>query len=285
MKNILKIVFITIITLQVFASCVNDKAYEVPKVEIITYDLVANKSVIDIIATPTGVTAPYAGDDIIEAYVSSSDESGTFFNTICFQTLPVGNAAPAAFSVSVEVKAFVQGFTPGRKVYIKMKGLYSAIVDGSLKIGSLYESQIGRISAYDWNKFLFPSASIVPESQLVRTVNLVQAATNENLNSLIEIENVQFSDDSTSRTLYDINSGGFATNHNIVDVLGGRNRFLRISSFSLLKGVMVPSGRGKIRGVMTKFGSTFQFIVRYESDFKLNNPRTFNYNSALNENF
>jgi hypothetical protein len=285
MKNILKTVLTTIVAFGVFSSCVNDKEYEVPAASITTYDLVANKSVAQIITAPTGLMNAYADDDIIEAYVTSSDESGNFYNTICFQTIPVGNLAPAAFSVTVEVKAFVQGFTPGRKVYIKMKGLYSAVIDGSLKIGSLYQGQIGRISAFDWKKYLFPSASTVPESQLLRTLSLTQAAMNENLNSLIEIDNVQFSDDSTTRTLFDIDSGGLATNHNIVDIAGGRNRFLRVSSFSLLKGVMVPSGRGKIRGVMTKFGSDFQFIVRYESDLKLNNPRSFNYFSALNENF
>ena len=284
-SNIYKIVFVLTLSLAFFASCVNDKEYESLKNDVVTYDLIANKTVTEIIATPTGFAAPYAADDIVEAYVTSSDESGNFYNTICFQTLETGTTVPKAFSVTVELKAFVHGFTPGRKVYIKMQGLYSAVVDGSLKIGGLYQGQIGRISAFEWKKYLFPSSTIVPENQLVRTVNLTQAATNENLNTLVEIDNVQFSDDSMSRTLYDIDSGGGSTNHSIVDVNGGRNRFLRVSSFSLLKGVLVPSGRGKIRGVMTKYGSDFQFFIRYESDLKLTNPRTYNFVSNLNENF
>ena len=284
-SNIYKIVFVLTLSLAFFASCVNDKEYESLKNDVVTYDLIANKTVTEIIATPTGFAAPYAADDIVEAYVTSSDESGNFYNTICFQTLETGTTVPKAFSVTVELKAFVHGFTPGRKVYIKMQGLYSAVVDGSLKIGGLYQGQIGRISAFEWKKYLFPSSTIVPENQLVRTVNLTQAATNENLNTLVEIDNVQFSDDSMSRTLYDIDSGGGSTNHSIVDVNGGRNRFLRVSSFSLLKGVLVPSGRGKIRGVMTKYGSDFQFIVRYESDLKLSMPRTYAFLSTLSENF
>ena len=295
-SNIYKIVFVLTLSLAFFASCVNDKEYESLKNDVVTYDLIANKTVEQIIATPTGtasVTSAYVADDIIEAYVTSSDESGNFYNTICFQTLQTGTVVPKSFSVSVAVKAFVQGFTPGRKVYIKMKGLYSAMVDGSLKIGGIYETQplpnqlfeVGRISEFDWKKHLFPSSTIVPESTLIRTVSLAQAATNENLNTLIEIDNVQFTDNSLTRTLFDVNTGGGATNHTIVDVAGGINRFLRVSSFSLLKGVKVPSGRGKIRGIMTKYGSDFQFFIRYESDLKLTNPRTYNFVSNLNENF
>lgn len=46
-----------------------------------------------------------------------------------------------------------------------------------------------------------------------------------------------------------------------------------MSSFCPFSGKTVPSGSGNIRGVLTKFDTDFQFIVRYEEDFKLNSPR------------
>ena len=77
-SNIYKIVFVLTLSLAFFASCVNDKEYESLKNDVVTYDLIANKTVAEIIATPTGFAAPYAADDIVEAYVTSSDESGNF---------------------------------------------------------------------------------------------------------------------------------------------------------------------------------------------------------------
>ena len=39
-----------------------------------------------------------------------------------------------------------KGFIPGRKVYIKLNGLYAGIVYGSLQIGSLYEGTVSHVS-------------------------------------------------------------------------------------------------------------------------------------------
>lgn len=171
------------------------------------------------------------------------------------------------------------------KAYIKLKGLYTAVVDGSLKIGSLYNGEIGRISENEWQKYLFVSATKVSEENMVRIVSLATAATNTNLNTLIEIDNVQFADGSLARTYFDVDSGGSATNHNIVDIAGGTTRYFRVSQYALFAYQNVPAGRGKIRGIMTKYGSDYQFIVRHQNDVKLVNPRSYTFNSALNENF
>ena len=59
----------------------------------------------------------------------------------------------------------------------------------------------------------------------------------------------------------------------LVASTGGTQRIIRFSSFAPFTGNLVPSGNGKIRGVLSKFSTTFQFVVRYESDIKLTNPR------------
>lgn len=286
MKKIIKTLFIFSITLS-FIGCVEDDTNMAnPDTGIVTYDLTANKTVQDIVAFNNSSTpVQYTADDIIEAYVTSTDETGTFYNTICFQDIPTNTSQPVGFSVSANFSSFGKGFTPGRKAYIKMKGLYTAIVDGSLKIGTIYNGAIGRISENEWQKFLFPSSTKVSEEDMVRTMSLATAANNINLNTLIELDNVQFADGSLARTYFDIDSGGSATNHNIVDVAGGTTRYFRVSQYALFAYQSVPSGRGKIRGIMTKYGSDYQFIVRHQNDVKLSNPRTYNFYSTLTENF
>lgn len=270
-----------------FTSCVDDDTnMDNPDTGIVTYELTATKTVQDIVTfNNSAIPVQYTADDIIEGYVTSTDETGTFYNSISFQNIATNTSQPVGFSVSANFSSYGKGFTPGRKAYIKLKGLYTAVVDGSLKIGSLYNGEIGRISENEWQKYLFVSATKVSEDDMVRQVSLSTAASNANLNTLIEITNVQFADGSLARTYFDVDSGGSATNHNIVDIAGGTTRYFRVSQFALFAYQNVPSGRGIIRGVMTKYGSDYQFIVRHQNDVKLTNPRTYTFNPSLTENF
>ena len=134
-----------------------------------TYDLTTTTTVEAIVASANATPTIFTTDDIIEAYVTSSDESNNFFKSISFQTIPTDGSAPTGFSVGVdEATLYSKGFTPGRKVYIKLNGLYRAMVNGSLQIGSLFQGSIGRITASEWRDHLFPSATIVEENTFVR---------------------------------------------------------------------------------------------------------------------
>jgi hypothetical protein len=281
MKNIfLKSILILTIFSGIFSSCINSDDYSTPENTLTTSELTTTTTpeAVNALATiAAGTQTPifqYTADDIIEGYVTSSDEAGTFFKSISFQTLPVGGAAPTGFSVPINVSTlYGRGFTPGRKVFIKLKGLYIGKVFGSLQIGSLYEGTIGRISEFEWKNHLFPSVIKVAESQLVRTLTIADAYTDANQNTLIELDLVQFADGSFNRTYYDVDSGGGATNHLLTSTNGGTQNIIRFSSFAPFTGKQVPTGSGKIRGVLSKFNTDFQFVVRYESDIKLVNPR------------
>lgn len=273
-KIILKSLLLVTISLGI-SSCVNDDSYSTPTNTLETYELTTTTTVAAVNAAATATPVEYTADDIIAGYVTSNDESGTFYKSISFQTIPTDGSAPIGFSVPIDVTTlYGEGFTPGRKVYIKLKGLYTAKVFGSLQIGSLFEgNSVGRISVFQWKNHLFPSATIVDENTFVRTLTLTQAYTDANQNTLVELDAVQFADGSINRSYYDVDSGGGATNHLLTALTGGTQRIIRFSSFAPFTGKQVPQGSGKIRGVLSKFNTDFQFIVRYESDIKLNNPR------------
>jgi hypothetical protein len=294
MKNIfLKSILLFSLATGLLSSCVEDTITEVTTFK--TYNMSPTITVDAVNAAATGAPVLYANDDIIEAYVTSSDEEGNFYKSISFQTIPtVGN--PIGFSVPINASTlFGKGFAPGRKVYIKLKGLYTAKVFGSLQIGSLFEGSIGRISENVWQNHLFPSEERLKEDSFVRTMTLGTAINDANQNTLIELDPVQFADGSLNRTYYDVDSGGGSTNHMIMATTGGTERIIRFSSFAPFTGRQVPSGSGKIRGVLTKYNSDYQFIVRYEGDIKLTSPRvdaslpvggtSLVYSGALSENF
>jgi len=285
MKNtIIKFVLLFTFATGFLTSCANDDFYENQGDTLTTFELTPTTTVASVkngapivnvdppalLVPPTQITT----NDIIEAFVTSSDERGTFYKSISFQTIPTDGSNPIGFSVPLNVTTlYGKGFTPGRKVYIKLNGLYIGIVYGSLQIGSLYEGTVGRISEFEWQNHLFPSATIVPEANFVRTLTLAAAYTNNNQNTLVELDGVQFSEGSINRTYYDIDSGGGATNHTLISLGGGNEQIIRFSSFCPFTGNQVPTNSGKIRGVLTKYDTDFQFIVRYESDIKLTLPR------------
>ena len=273
-KIILKSALLMAVVLGTFTSCVNDDSYEVPATSLTTYELTPTTTVAAVNLAATGTPVEYTNDDIIEAYVTSSDAQGTFYKSVSFQTIPTDNSAPIGFSVPINAGTlFAKGFSPGRKVYIKLKGLYTAKVFGSLQIGKLYQGTIGRISEFEFKNYLFPSATLLEESSFVRTLTLAQAYTDPNQNTLVELDAVEFSDSSIGRTYYDVDSGGGSTNHLLVATTGGAERIIRFSSFAPFNGNMVPTGSGKISGVLTKYNADYQFIIRYENDIKLTDAR------------
>ena len=126
MKNI-KLVLTTAIFATLFG-CVNNDNYADPDLSGECGDLTATKTVQNIATLATGSVISYnstvapgvSADDIIEAYVTSSDEGGNFYKSISMVSLD----GTKGFSVPVDDYNLYTKFEPGRKVYIKMKDRY-----------------------------------------------------------------------------------------------------------------------------------------------------------------
>jgi hypothetical protein len=269
--TILKSVLFLALAAGTFSSCVNDDDYEIPTSECVDTTLEAT---IPVAAVPAGTLAQYLQDDIIEAYVTSSDEGGNFFKTISFQT----KDGAKGFSVPVDASSTFISFTPGRKVFVKLKNLYTDLNNGGTRIGAVFIStsgvaSVGRLPESQYKDVLVASCEIINENELVRTMTIAEAKQDKNINTLIELDGVQFADAAISKTYYDPNNViGGATNHMLTD-LDGNTVIFRTSSFANFAGRPVPDGSGKVRGVMTKFGSDYQFMARTERDVKLDQPR------------
>ncbi|MBF6641368.1 DUF5017 domain-containing protein [Flavobacterium sp. J49] len=273
LKPILALAFVASFS----SSCINDDEYDTPQVDCIETTLQKTKEVSEISASST--VTQYLQDDVIEAYVVSSDKGGNFFKTISFQTLPtLAQPQPSAFSVPVDVTSTFISFEPGRKVLIKMKDLYTDLSNGGKRIGGIFVSSsntpsVGRLSPALYRTALNKSCTIVPEDQLKRTLTIPQLLNDANINTLVELEGVQFSNQAITSTYYNsANDLGGATNHLLTDSEGNSVIF-RTSSFANFAAKPVASGRGKVRGILTKFGTDYQFLARTEDDIQLNGPR------------
>lgn len=270
--NFIKFTLFLAIAASLFTGCVNDDDYATPPLGCIETTLVKNKEVATV--PGTAVVTQYATDDVIEAYVTSSDEEGNFYKSISFQTLD----GSKGFSVPVDVTSTFTNFEPGRKVLIKLKDQYTDVSNGSLRIGGIFVSStgvasVGRLNAFQYKTVLNRSCTVIKEDDLTRTLTINQAKQDANINTLIDIDMVQFSDAAITTSYYNAAQDlGGATNHLLTDS-DGNTVIFRTSSFANFAAKPVATGRGKVRGVMTKFGSDFQFVARTESDIQLTGAR------------
>ncbi len=109
--------------------------FDIPKLECTQPDLKVNQTVAQVKANANAIVAQYPFEDIIEAYVVSSDEGGNFFKSISFQTLATPTSPAIGFSVPIDATNLYIDFRLGNKVYLKLKNQYTDINFGGLRIG------------------------------------------------------------------------------------------------------------------------------------------------------
>lgn len=271
MKTVInKSIFALIMTAGLLSSCVNEDDYATPELTCAETYLTPNVEPKDIPAND--VAAKYKGTKggIIEAYVVSSDVAGNFFKSVSLQTLD----GSFGFSVPADVTSVFRKMEPGRKVFIKLDSTYTDVEYGSLRIGALYNvTEVGRLAPADFNDIVIPSCTVINEEQLVKKVSILDAIKDKNINTLIELQDVEFVKESVNKTYYDAsNAIGGATNHYLEDA-SGRRIIFRTSEFTSYATNKVPLGAGTVRGVLTKYREDYQFIARTEADVKLDKPR------------
>jgi hypothetical protein len=273
MKKIKLILAATLFT--TLFSCINNDNYADPDLSGECSNLTATKTVQNIATAATGTAQQYTADDIIEAYVTSSDEGGNFYKSISLVSID----GTKGFSMPIDAYNLYTKYEPGRKVFVNMKNRYFANNSQtySLEIGSLYNgTQVGRISGVEYETAVKRGCTKVDENTLVNHMTITAAKNNANLNKLIEFDAVQFADESLGKTFFDksLNASPFwtATNHYIKDA-SGASIIVRVSEFATFSTKSVPSGNGKIRGVLTRYNGEYQFMIRTENDVKLTGTR------------
>lgn len=277
MKNKLTLFSLTLFA--ILASCVNGDDYGTPDLTGECSDLNPNISVSTISVSATSALQQYniVGNDIIEAYVTSSDEGGNFYKSISLVSVD----GTKGFSIPIDAYNLYTKYEPGRKVFVKINSLYyyNNSLTNSLEIGELLdrgeplEDQVGRLNGLTYENIVKRGCSKVDEESLVNRITISTALNNSYLNKLIEFNGVQFSDSNVGKTYYDPNNlAGSATN-NIISDNTGNSIALRVSEFATFAGNIVPSLNGRIRGVLTKYNGEYQFMIRTLNDVDLTNPR------------
>lgn len=257
------------------SSCVNGDDYGTPAQSCVS--IPKTKEVVEITNAATATAQQYTTDDAvvdyIEAYVTSSDEGGNFYKSISMMSLD----GLKAFSMPVDNYNLYTEFEPGRKVTVKLdKNVYYNKQHGSTVIGASFNNSVGRLSGVEYKNVILRSCDKVDENDIVKNLTIAQAKNDQYLNMLIEFDAVQFADASVGKTYFDKTLNPVptftATNHSLRDA-NGNTIIVRFSEFATFATKKVATGNGKLRGVLTKYNSDYQFMVRTENDVNLNGTR------------
>ena len=259
--------FVFIASLSVFNSCVDNTIDEPP---------VKDTPIIETNATVADVTSKWVSgqfveitDDLVfDAVVVADDESGNFYKNVVIQDETGG------LTVRIEANNLYTILPVGRKVYIRAQGLTLSDYNGLVQLG--FGEEDGNLLTIP-----FPLVSddietgvIIPgeRDQLVTPTTVeINTLGNAALNTLIELDEVQFADGELGQTYADAENQ-FSENRTLVDC-DGNEIVVRTSGFSSFAGTTIAEGKGSMLAIYSIFGDTKQLLIRDLEDLTLTSER------------
>ena len=271
-NSILKYIFVLIAAL-VITGCVHDDKYDEPNLEgYQCADLTATMTLAQLRAkyTTTAFTFPDDSQDIVEGYVSSTDETGNIYKTIYIQDKPENPTQ--GFVISVDAVSTYTNYPQGSKIYVKLAGLslgtYGGVVQLGVKNGTeTTATSVSRIPEKLVPARIFRSCSIreniIPK---IMTSAQMVSANDQYIGCLIQMDNAEFD----SRILCtNFAPNGVTVDRAIRDNSTTTTRVVRNSGYASFANQILPSGNGKFVGIYSKFNSTYQMYINKVTDLEM----------------
>lgn len=257
-----------LLSLILIASCADSTDFNAPP-QSCTTDLTANLSFAELEAWFPGQTVHIQNNWVLEGYIVSSDRAGNFFNVLHIQDHPT--RPTRGLQLEIELRDSHLFFDVGRKILIKLKGLYLGKSRETLQLGGTFTSfgniSVGQLPTLKIPEHIFLSCNAVPALQPTPvTPTTVDTLL---LNTLVRFEGLQVIEaeidqlfavakEETERTLTDCEANEIT---------------LLTSGYSDFQAEPLPAGRGAISGILLQDGSNFQLAVRSLEDIDLSGER------------
>ena len=265
-KNLFYLLLLIIISTGV-TSCVKDE-FDAPPTTCQDPDLSANISIKSLKQNyyVAGTTTEITEDLIIKGIVIADDRSGNYYKTIVIQDDSAGIA------VRIDMSDFYTKFPVGRRVFVKLKGLYIGAYNNLIQIGTNDPADPTNVAPIPLT--LVEQKLIKGECNLnVTPIDVtINQLNNSHQNMLIRLTNVEFQASDTGKTFADaINQ--VSQNRTLKDC-NNNSIIVRTSGFANFASAKVPNGNGTVTAVYTVFGTTPQLVIRDLSDVSdLTGPR------------
>lgn len=234
--------------------------------------IVANTSIRDLKAryTTQGTTLAITDDVVIEGVVNMDDKSGNYYQQISIQDSTGGILLRLAGS------NLNTSYPVGRKLYVKAKGLYLGDYGRMIQLGGGVDSVQGGVTLLTANlqdQHIIKGAlnqSLTPK--VVAFSQLGTTLQDPYVNTLIKLENVEFSTADTSKNYADATASGNRTVQGCTSPSTNKLT-LRTSDFASFATLPVANGNGDITGIYSLFNTTKQLTIRDTTDVRFYGAR------------
>lgn len=262
MKKYFSIIrFFILASVFILTGCVHDDKYDAPDLSGNCQDLKATITLAAAknLAQNTTITT----DDVIEGYVSSTDQSGNIYKTIYIQDDPTNPTQ--GFVLSVDAVSTYSSYPQGAKVYIKLKGLAIGTYGGVKQLGYMDNGTFDRIPEKMVPTSILKScsakATITPK---VMTLADMKTDKDQYIGCLIKVENAEFDEKVLCSTYA---PDGYTVDRQINDpTTTATTRVVRNSGYASFANQKLPSGKGDFIGILSKYNSTYQLFINNVSD-------------------
>jgi hypothetical protein len=223
--------------------------------------------------TTLGGNVKITNDSVVSGIVVADDRSGNFYKQIVIQDSTGGIA------VLIDAYDLYGDYPVGRKIYIKLKGLYIGNYGGLPQIGYSVDNT-GSLVAIPSNlagKYIAKGPyynTVTPKK-----ITIAQAAGYDQtlLNTLVTIDSVEFQASDAGITNYAQPPAISSGTDVYIEDCSATQLDIRTSGYANFASYTVPSGRGSITGIYTVFRTstktTPQLIIRDTTDVQFNGPR------------
>lgn len=250
-----------------FVACVKDDDYKIPVFEIEEPDVTVNFTIADALALLTNMPIQIDASTplYLEGYVVSSDEAGNFHKNLVIQDKPENPTA--GISISTHATDTYIFFEPGRKVYVRVDGLYVGTFRGLPSLGENGD-EIDRMSVEAFDSRVQRS-SIVEE--IVPTEISINQASDSYLNTLVQFNEVEFLAEYTGFT-YANPDDNYGVDRTVLDCFNN-SISLRTTGYADFRSEIMPTGNGSLIAILSVFNSTYQLFIRDTEDVLFNGQR------------
>ena len=232
-------------------------------------DITANTTIAQLKAMHTlGQVEAITQDIIIMGIVNADDRSGNYYKQISIQDSTGG------ITVRLDGTNLYTNYPVGRKIWIKMNGLYLGDYNGLIQIGGSLDNSgsfpnVAALASGLFDQYIVkgsPNNTVTPV-----TLDLGSTNNNQYQSMLVQINGAEVAVADTAKTWANATQQ-LSANINIRNC-DNKSIIVRTSGYANFAGVNVPNGNGTLLGIYTVFGTTPQLIIRDTSDAPLNGPR------------
>lgn len=254
--------FITVLLMLVTVSSCVKETYDAPPTGGKDPDIHVNTTIADLRAMYQGNLMKISDTLVIMGVVTGDDKSGNLYKQITLED------STAGITLLIDGNSLYTEYPVGRRLFIKLKGMYLGDYAGLLQLGSSDGVEmIGLPTATADNYILKGVYGLTP----VPTPVTINQLNSDYQSMLIELNDVEFATADANQPYADgVNK--ISKNRTLKNCNGG-SILVRTSGYASFANAKTPGGKGKFIGVYSEFNSDAQLLVIDRNQVQLNDTR------------